>query len=89
MRLKLTLTLGAMLLAAPAYAVMCTTQRLGNFTYTNCDDGTNVTGQDLGRFHYDNILPPPAPVRPIQPMQPMFPNTFGTVPSVPNYGWPR
>jgi len=39
-------------------AITCTTQRIGPFTYTDCSDGTSITGQDIGPFHYDDITPP-------------------------------
>ena len=33
----------------------CTTQNIGSFAYTNCDDGTNITSQRLGNFTYHSF----------------------------------
>jgi len=47
------------LLLGALFVVTCTTTRLGQFTFTNCTDGTRITGTDLGRFHFDRVEPPP------------------------------
>jgi hypothetical protein len=30
----------------------CTSQTIGGFTYTNCDDGSQYQSQQLGQFNY-------------------------------------
>jgi hypothetical protein len=46
------------LTATAAQAGNCTQSRVGNFTYTNCDDGTSGTSSDVGNFTYHNFYGP-------------------------------
>ena len=44
--------------------IICTTQRIGPFTFTDCSDGTRITGETIGPFRFNDIQPPPHRVAP-------------------------